>query len=255
MDVQASHVVPRAALGALHGDGDAGVCQDFCWTCAGDTLTFWRYSEGRDARVRSLRLPRAVAERSNAALFVAILPQPRGSAVSVVVVSASGSMAAWMDANYLEEPITCQIAAASGAGISSFSAAVPEDSGSELVFLAAAGCADGSWMLVQGSSGGLHTRQLNAGGSAQDARGVLGKIGSALSWGYAEAFDPSAKIVKRTPSGRPVVDVAVVVLDASRLRVLVLTDASIDCWLVSMHAAWRCVCCQSHEAAPSCHMP
>ena len=62
--------------------------------------------------------------------------------------------------------------------------------------------------------------------------GVLGALGSALSWGYAEVFDPSAKLVKRTPCGRPVADIHVVALDAGRLRVTLLTDVSVECWTV-----------------------
>ena len=113
--------------------------------------------------------------------------------------------------------------------------------------LARPGTADGSWLLVQGSTQGLLTKHLNASRGAAPAStssaqypastlakgaGVLGALGSALSWGYAEVFDPSAKLVKRTPCGRPVADIHVVALDAGRLRVTLLTDVSVECWTV-----------------------
>lgn len=239
MEVCASHMLPRQALAALHGGRDvhAGVAGDFAWSAEGDQLCFWRHAEGRSARVRSLRLPRAVADSLNCGLFVAILPQHHGNAVSVVTCSGSGSLAAWMDAHYLEAPATAQIAANAGSdtalSITSFSAAMPEDTSSEPCFLGAAGCSNGSWTLVQGSTQGLLTREMAARVPSSDAKGVLGKLGSAISWGYTEAFDPSAKILKRVPSGRPVVAVHCAVLDAARLRVTLLTDQSIDCWLVS----------------------
>ena len=107
------------------------------------------------------------------------------------------------------------------------------------------GTADGSWLLVQGSTQGLLTKHLNASRAAAPTSsaqhpastlakgaGVLGALGSALSWGYAEVFDPSAKLVKRTPCGRPVADIHVAALDAGRLRVTLLTDVSVECWMV-----------------------
>ncbi len=63
---------------------------------------------------------------------------------------------------------------------------------------------------------------------------MLGKLGSALSWTYAEVFDPSAKLIKRAPTaGHAVCDIHVSTLDHGRLMVVVLTDAAVDCWAVS----------------------
>ena len=149
MDIQSSHLLPRQALDILHqvGNKQSGVSGSFAWLLSGDSLHIWRYQEGPDARVRSLIVPLSVAgiDRSSL-LFVSVLPQPRSSAVTVVICSASGTLAAWMDANYLTEPIVGQIATSSSAvAITSFSAAVPEEAGgSGPVFVSAAGgeCCD-----------------------------------------------------------------------------------------------------------------
>ena len=61
---------------------------------------------------------------------------------------------------------------------------------------------------------------------------MLNALGSALSWGYTEVFDPSAKLIRRTPSGLPVSDIVVTATVDGRLRVLVLTTGSVECWMV-----------------------
>lgn len=235
MDVLASYLVPKQALGPLYEArqrGSAGCSGGFCWVQVDGQLHLWRFRDGSDARMRSLRLPRAVVDPLNPApLFIAILQHPRSNAITVVACSSRGAIAAWMDANHLAEPITAQLVDGTAA-ISSFAASVPEDSASGPVFVGAAGMPDGSWLALQGSAQGIITRHVKARITQQEAKGMLGKIGSVISWGYSEAFDPSAKLIKKTPSGRPVVDVHVVALDASRLRITVLTDACVESWLV-----------------------
>lgn len=114
------------------------------------------------------------------------------------------------------------------------------------------GAADGSWLLVQGSVQGLLTRHIASGKTPQAAStssaisaatgkggvGMLSALGSALSWGYTEVFDPSAKLIKRTPSGLPVSEIVVTAMRDGKLRVLVLTKASLECWMVSQTMEW-----------------
>lgn len=146
MDVQASHLLPRQAIDTLHTlngvQYQTGISGSFAWILSSGSLTVWPYLEGRDSRVRTLLVPESVAgPDGNAPIFAAVLPQPRSSAVTVIVCSAHGALAAWIDASYLSEPILGQISPAqSPAAITSFSATVPQESaGAGPVFVATAG--------------------------------------------------------------------------------------------------------------------
>ena len=143
-------------------------------------------------------------------------------------------MVAWLDANYLSEPVIHQIIPHPGTTrlITCFTAATPELAAGP-GFVAAAGASDGSWFLVQGSTQGIYTKHLATESAAHpEPRGMLGALGSALSWGYNEAFNPSAKYIKRTASCRRAVGIACIPVDASRVKFLVLSDTTVDCWLV-----------------------
>ena len=152
MDVHASHLLPRHALDILHaidgGQQQTGISGSFAWILSSGNLIIWKYQEGRDSRVRTLRVPESVVGLDgNTPIFASVLPQTRSSAVTVVVCSAQGALAAWIDASYLSEPVLCQIMPSSSAtatpqssAITSFSAAVPQEStGSVPVFVATAG--------------------------------------------------------------------------------------------------------------------
>ena len=125
--------------------------------------------------------------------------------------------------------------------ITSFSAIVPsEASGHQAVFLASAGLSDGSWALLQGStSQGILSKRINQKAlthstpitsSSSSLPPLLTKLTSAVAWGLQEAFDPSARILRKTPGSGGVASIQILSVDTTKVRVLILYEASLDCW-------------------------
>lgn len=243
-----SRLVPRSAQVQLQRSYSSpiqcGVSNEYCWCLVEQqrVLLLWKFGDGSDARVFTLSVPsEAVAGPSAAPANVAVL-SPRPSSATVVLCSATGVVAAWLDCNYLSEPLLCRTAASS---VTAFSA-VASGSG----FLAAVCAADGCVHLVQGSQQGLQGSILASPTSDQGKSGV---IGSLLTWAYTEAFDPGAKYVKKSPSGRPAVGCHIVPADSTTLHVYVLTDSTLDCWRVGALGFVFVPCVLMHGRNASTH--
>mmetsp|Transcript_19311 Transcript_19311/g.41732 ORF Transcript_19311/g.41732 Transcript_19311/m.41732 type:complete len:1007 (-) Transcript_19311:157-3177(-) len=241
MEVQSSYLVPRQVLSILQYPGCkpiTGIVQPggYCWVLYEDQLHFWRYQEAAQSRLRSLRVPAEAARHVSNTAYVSIISPQHSGATTVLLCTPSGHLCVWLDANYLSEPVVHQLLPGSVATISvtGFSAHHQTDGASGPAFVAAASCSGGSWVLVHGSSQGIYTRQLGHANPQQEPKGVMGKLGSVISWTYTEAFDPLARLIKKSPSGRPAVAVQSIMIDTTHLKVFVLSEVSLDCWLVTL---------------------
>lgn len=241
------------------------MCDDsgYCWVIGPQQLFIWRYQESRDARLRALTLPRevqqAAAASSNGAplMWVSILPQA-GGGTTVLLCTESGIMAVWLDTVYLAGATLQHIlpsnrsTASSPALLTSFAATLLSHDGGGPAFAAVATASDGSWYLLHGGTGSSNVgmRRLNVPGAAAGAGnggsggGLLGRLGSVVSWGYGEVFDPLRKFMHKAPSNRPALSASLAAAPGcapGQLRVLLLTEQSVDCWLVRGMRQWRAV--------------
>lgn len=246
-----SYLVPRTVLEIQQRPGStfqSGInsANGFCWVLSGQQLYIWKYREGRDARLRTLRLPQASGDKH----YVQIISHPSSNAVSVLALSDSGCLTVWLDASYLSEPVVQQIVTGPGGTttsvVSAFSATAAPNLTAGPAFVAALASTNGSWYLIQGSTQGIFTKQLAVSAAQQESKGVLGALGSVISYAYTEAFDPSAKYIKKSPSGRPAIAVHVTPVDATHIRVFLLNDQSLDCWMVRGMVTCMSRACRMH---------
>ncbi len=254
-DVCASSLLPRTVSALLQRTG-AGSAQlsagfspggsEFSWVLALGQLHIWRHREGVDARLISIHLPAQLQSdgAGDAGLFVQVVSYAAASgAATAVACTPSGLLVAWPNAEFATEPVVAEVpgtaAAAGSHHVTAFTAIAPP-AASGMLFLAALTLSDGSLHVVQGSQQGMHSRQLAPGAAAAAAtaahttepRGMLGALGHALANAYTGAFHPNAKLVKRTPAGRPAVALLARSIDVHRVHVWVATDTAVDCWLV-----------------------
>ncbi|KAG2439233.1 hypothetical protein HXX76_004595 [Chlamydomonas incerta] len=274
-DTLGAFMLPRAVLELLQqpgGQHQAGVCPDsgFAWLLSGPQLFIWRYREGKEARLRVLTLPRApapsqppavaliahgsaaggaAAGSSSSGLGVAgpapaAAPAAADGPLSVAVCDADGHLTVWLDAHHLAAPAEQQLLAPPvgaaarqprGPLLSAFAAA-RLDLGAGPAFLAALSASDGSLHLVQVGSQGIFPKQLWSPPAAPERPGLVGALGGLLQRAYTDAFDPSARYLRRQPSARPAGRLhlgAVAGSGGSHYRLLVLTAESVDCWAIS----------------------
>ncbi|KAF5839947.1 hypothetical protein DUNSADRAFT_18228 [Dunaliella salina] len=227
--------LPGSTTQAAAGISPSG----FCWVIEGRELLLWR--QGETARLRSLLLPPGASHQKH---FVTVLTHPSSSTTTVITCSAkTGLLTYWLDANHSVEPIHHQVivgvdqrsSAAVGqpqqrAAVTTFTAEIPElaTSAGGPLFVGMMGSVDGNLFFIQGSP------QLAALPS-QQTRGVLGTLGSVLSWTYHEAFLPGAKFIKHVSSGATPVAVHVAKDGTvNHLHVYVLTANALECWLVTL---------------------
>uniref|UniRef100_A0A7S3VQF7 Nucleoporin Nup133/Nup155-like N-terminal domain-containing protein n=1 Tax=Dunaliella tertiolecta TaxID=3047 RepID=A0A7S3VQF7_DUNTE len=228
------HGSTEAAAGISHSG--------FCWVIDGRELLLWR--QGETARIRSLLLPSGTPNQKH---FVAVLTHPSSSTTTVITCSEAGLLTYWLDANHSVEPVHHQVIVGvdqrNPAGqpqqrtvVTAFTADIPElgASAGGPSFVGMMGSVDGNLFFIQGSPQGIFTKQLAALPS-QQTRGVLGTLGSVLSWTYHEAFLPGAKFIKHVSSGATPVAVHVAMDDTvNHLHVYVLTANALECWLVTL---------------------
>ncbi|KAJ9533324.1 hypothetical protein QJQ45_026442 [Haematococcus lacustris] len=243
--VLGSYIVPRLVQEKLqHGIATsrhataAGIDGRWCWVYCHDTVLLWQYQQGADARMRTLRLPPNVTRSSLLGIFVSVLVSASDSCLTVLVCTGSGQLVAWLDANNLADPFVHQLtshlgspAHGSSPAITSFSAAAPAQASSP-GFTAAVCSADGCVFIVEGSPLGLHEQRLSAPAARPTQSSVLGSLGHVMAWTYSEAFAPGQKFLKTKSSGRPARAVNLVSRDMSHLHLLVMTDETLECWLV-----------------------
>ncbi|KAJ9532125.1 hypothetical protein QJQ45_003830 [Haematococcus lacustris] len=243
--VLGSYIVPRLVQEKLqHGIATsrhataAGIDGRWCWVYCHDTVLLWQYQQGADARMRTLRLPPNVTRSSLLGIFVSVLVSASDSCLTVLVCTGSGQLVAWLDANNLADPFVHQLtshlgspAHGSSPAITSFSAAAPAQASSP-GFTAAVCSADGCVFIVEGSPLGLHEQRLSAPPARPTQSSVLGSLGHVMAWTYSEAFAPGQKFLKTKSSGRPARAVNLVSRDMSHLHLLVMTDETLECWLV-----------------------
>lgn len=243
-----AYMIPRPVLELLQQPvqrPQAGICAEagFCWVLSGPHLHVWRYADGKDARLRVLTLPRPPppGQPCHVALIAHGPSGGSGGAISVAVCTAGGHLTVWLDAHHLAYPSEQQVLAPPRSQqaqrlVTAF-AATRLDLGGGPAFLAAMGTVDGSWHLLQAGPQGIFAKQLACppAAPASEAKGLVGALGSALSKAYTDAFDPSAKYLRRAPSQRAALGVSVEAVaggGGQHFRVLLLTDEGIDCWLV-----------------------
>lgn len=230
------YLLPRPVLEQLQLPNaaknlQAGFCGEHCWVLSSDCCWVWRYQENQDARLRTLRLPGKASALLGQKCFVSVLSSAQTT--TVLLCFSSGLLVAWLDASYLTDPTTQQLVEFShGGAVTAFAACCPDLAASP-GFIAAVATSQGHLLTVQGSQQGIYAKQVVGSVAPKESRGMFGALGNAISWTYHEAFDPSAKFVKRSSSGRPACGVHVQTVDALHIHVLVLTDSSLDCWLVS----------------------
>lgn len=268
-DTVGAYLVPRAVLELLQQPDSpyqAGVCAtfSFAWLLSGQQLYIWRYHEGKDARLRVLSLPRAPSPTQPPTVVLIphgppspspalphipstfsgpLLPPATDGPLSVAVCDADGHLTVWLDAHHLASPVEHTLLTrtpstpTSAPLVAAFSAA-RLDLGTGPAFLAALSATDGSLHLLQVGAQGIHTKQL-AGPAPPEAhaRGLVGALGSVLSRAVTDAFDPSARYLRKTPAGRPAVAGGLHVAAApggggQHYRVLLLTADALDCWAV-----------------------
>ncbi|KAJ9533770.1 hypothetical protein QJQ45_026844 [Haematococcus lacustris] len=244
--VLGSYIVPRLVQEKLqHGIATsrhataAGIDGRWCWVYCHDTVLLWQYQQGADARMRTLRLPPNVTRSSLLGIFVSVLVSASDSCLTVLVCTGSGQLVAWLDANNLADPFVHQLtshlgspAHGSSPAITSFSAAAPAQASSP-GFTAAVCSADGCVFIVEGSPLGLHEQRLSAPAARPTQSSVLGSLGHVMAWTYSEAFAPGQKFLKTKSSGRPARAVNLVSRDMSHLHLLIMTDETLECWLLT----------------------
>ncbi|PNW75309.1 hypothetical protein CHLRE_12g521750v5 [Chlamydomonas reinhardtii] len=275
-DTLGAYMLPRAVLELLQqpgGHNQAGVCPDsgFAWLLSGSQLYIWRYREGKEARLRVLTLPRppATSQPPSVALIAhgsaasggaaaagatsglgvagpapAAAPAAADGPLSVAVCDGDGHLTVWLDAHHLAAPAEQQLLAPP-AGVAARQPRVPLvsafaasrlDLGSGPAFLAALSASDGSLHLVQVGSQGIFPKQLWSPPAAPERPGLVGALGGLLSRAYTDAFDPSARYLRRQPSPRPAARLhlgPVAGGGGSHYRLLALTADSVDCWAIS----------------------
>ena len=261
-DLVSTAALPRSALDLLRSVEPAGraaglsAAADAAWAFAGGLLVVWRLGDGRGG-ARTLRPPFAV----RGAVHVELLEQPAAAGLLTVLLrTAEGQLAAWLDADAPQPPLTLDLGAGgagggAGGGASTAGAAaeamaaVAIDTGAGPGFVAVVAHGDGLH-LVQGSQRGLFLRRFrdpgdrpapSAGGGGTPGSAVLGALGSVLRAAYSEAFNPLRRYQRGAASQRPALRVALAAVDVHALRALVLTPEALDCWSISIGAFRACV--------------
>ncbi|KAG2499006.1 hypothetical protein HYH03_003192 [Edaphochlamys debaryana] len=253
-----------------------GVCAEsgFAWLLSGQQLYIWRYREGKEARLRVLTLPRPPSplgpahvvlvphgttaqgpSASSGPLSAPASAAPSSAAadgpLSVAICDAAGRLTVWLDANHLASPVEHQLLSGAqqpaqqrqtGSGprngplVAAFTAA-RLDLGSGAAFLAALSAADGSLHLLQAGTQGIFPKLLSSPAAAAESRGLVGALGSALSRAVTDAFDPSARYLRKQPAPAPALGLHLGPAPGgggTHYRLLVLTAEALDCWTVSV---------------------
>lgn len=207
----------------------------YAWVLSGTKLLIWSYAQGKDASVKVVSCPSAGSQKC----FVRVVA--KGSAVSVASCTEDGRLSVWLDAHYLAKPIEVHpIKSGPEVGepvVAAMSAIAAESTGLIVIITGL----EGSVYLCHAipDQGVINPRKFNAGTapSTHSSLGIVGKVGGLLGAMYAEAFNPLAKVQRSGASQRPAIGLSLQRVDEGRYRLLVLSDESLDCWMVRSTAA------------------